>query len=224
MNHANNGAKYGIDQYRFAHNYDFKDKTLAIASDAIKHSFRFAGKNKLEYDAGKGSESFDYECLKLDVDTYFVRFGTNVAVFEMTGGVGALVLADGFVFGAVDQAGQAQSGAIPCLTDEMTDTAVTWVLGCDKFFSRIYAEAGLCRAAWAPAKADFAEYPAKCVKIKEGMFLTDVTEPIPDGSCAPAGSDRIIALEDYERMMLVGCVFGKNPPLMISGYGEFIVP
>ena len=41
--------------------------------------------------------------------------------------------------------------------------------------------------------------------------------------CAPKGTNRIVTLQDYERMMLVGCVFGEGfEPVEITGYAKFL--
>ncbi|MDR0469472.1 MAG: hypothetical protein LBH09_05810 [Peptococcaceae bacterium] len=221
MNYANDGAKYGVDQYRFAHNYDLIDQQLVINSCDKKYTFSFTSRDKLTFDSGAGEQIFDCECLKIEADTYFVRFGADLAVFDISQGLATLALSGGYVFGAVEIPDRGTPDASHHFTDEMTGTGVRWVLGCAKYTDRIYISADQCRAAWAPESEVFSAYQAKYVKIKDGIYLVDVTGPVPDGACAPAGCDRIIALEDYEHMLLAGCVFSKSGAMMIGGYGEF---
>lgn len=220
MNFANDGAKYGIDQYRFARNYDFKDKSCTISAGSDKYTFAFAGKDKVTFDSGKSKQELDYECLKIEADTYFIRFGGNFAVFEMSAGAATLVLPEGYVFGSID-AGGAASGKLHGFTDEMAGTGVRWMFGCYKSADHIYLGSNQCKASWSPKEGDFKAYEAKYTKIKEGIFLVDITGSVPGGVCAPDGCDRIVMLEDFEHMMFVGCAAGKSGPMMISGYGEF---
>ena len=217
MNFANDGAKYGIDQYRFARNYDFKDKSFTITAGSDKYTLKFIGRDKVSFDSGKAKQDSDCECLKIEADTYFVRFGASFAVLEMSAGAATLVLPEGYVFGVIDGA----SGALHSFTDEMVGTGVRWMLGCYKFADHIYLGSNKCKAAWSPKEGDFKDYDAKYVKIKEGIFLVDITGNTPAGVCAPDGCDRVIMLEDFEHAMLVGCATSKAGAMMISGYGEF---
>ena len=221
MNLANDGAKYGADQYRFAHNYDLKNKIITIDVDGKSYSLAFAGRDRLAFDCGDGAESYDYECLKIEDDTYFVRFGLHAAVIELHYGHATLLLSDGLLFGSISVPMRADGGDAHKLTDDMVGTSVQWVLGSDKFVNQIYDSADSCRAAWSPFGDKFVEYPVKCVKIKDAIYLTVITGAIPDDALPPQGSYKMIALSDYEHMLFVGCIFGKAAPLMISGYGEF---
>ena len=221
MNLANDGAKYGADQYRFARNYDLKRKIIEIKTDSKEYTLSFIGRDMLNFDSDNGVETFDYECLKIEDNTYFVRFGRHIAVIELSQGFATLVLPEGFVFGSIELPGKSVTGKLHSMTDEMIGTAVCWVLGCDKYVNHIYYSADKCRTAWSPDWDRFTDNPAVYVKIKDGIYLVDVTGAIPESAPVTSGSDRMIVLEDYDHMMLVGCIFGKAPPLMISGYGEF---
>ena len=221
MNLANDGARYGADQYRFAHCYDLKRKTLMVSADSKNYTIGFAGKEKLTFDSGGSVESYTYECLKIEDDTYFVLFGTNIAVFELNQGLATLILPEGYVYGAIQIPGEAISVTRHSSTEEMIGTAVCWVLGCDKYVNHIYFSADRCRSVVSVQADSFEENSMTCTKIKDGIYLVDIVGPVPESACAPAGSDRMVLLEDYEHMMLVGCIFGASPPLMISGHGEF---
>ena len=221
MNFANDGSKYGIDQYRFARNYDLKDKSFDISSESGKYTLAFVGRDKVAFDDGKAKREYDCECLKIEAETYFIRFGADFAVLEMDACAATLILPQGYVFGTIEGAGSMPSGALHGFTDEMVGTGVRWMLGCYKYADHIYLGSGKCRVAWSPKENDFKEYDAKYVKIKEGIYLVDIAGAAPGGLCAPEGCDRVIMLEDFEHTMLVGCVNCKSGNMMISGYGEF---
>ena len=221
MNLANDGAKYGADQYRFAHNYDLASKNYIISAGVVKYNLAFTDRSTLTFDSGKGAESFEYECLKIEDDTYFVRFGTQIAAIELSQGLATLILPQGHVFGSIELPGQSVPNSLHSPTDEMIGTSVQWVLGCDKYVNHIYSGADMCRTAWSPDSDNFTDLPTKYVKIKDGIYLVDVEGAIPDNASPPSGSNRMIALQDYDHMMFVGCILGKAPPLVISGYGEF---
>ena len=220
MNFANDGAKYGIDQYKFAGNYEFEKKSFCINAGGDKYEFVFNGREKVSFSSGSKKEEHDYECLKIEADTYFFRFGANFAVFEMNAGAATLVLPGGYVFGSIELPGR-QSGALHSFTDEMAGTGVRWMLGCYKFTDHVYAGNNQCKASWTPNVGDFKTYDAKYVKIKAGIFLVDITGEVPGGVCAPDGCGRVVLLEDFEHMMFVGCASAKSGPMMLSGYGEF---
>ena len=223
MNIANDGSKYGVSQYRFAHNYDLRDKSFTIIYDARKYTLSFKGRDTISFDDGKGGEIDACECLKIEAETYFIRFGSNYAVFDLEAGAATLALAGEHVVGSIEAPGvpAAAAGALHGYSDEMTGTGVRWMLGCFRFTDHIYFCADKARASWSPKEKDFKDYDAKYIKIKEGIFLVDVTGVVPGGACAPEGCDHVIMLQDYEHMMFVGCVTSKSGPVMISGYGEF---
>jgi len=221
MHLANDGAQYGAGQYRFARNYELKGRAFVITSPDKRFTLSFIGLDKAVFDRGNGGESLDYECLKIEKDTYFLRFGTNAAVLELAQGLATVILPESYVFGVIEQPGQTAAGHVHGYTDEMTGTAVRWILGVGSFTDHVYINDGECNASWSPKESAFALYPAKYVKIKEGLYLVDVTGPVPAGVCAPQGCRRVLVLQDYEHMMLVGCLFCDDGMLMISGYGEF---
>jgi len=221
MNMANNGAKYGVDQYRFALNFDLKDKSFVISADGKKFALSFAGLDQASLAVGNGVETFDYECLKLEKDTYFVCFGSNIAVLELKHKAATLVLPGGYVFGEIELTGQAPPDDHHSFTDGMTGTGVRWMLGCDKYMDRIYHSADKCRTAWSPKDGEFAVQPATYVSIKDGIYLVDVAGPTPGNTCAPPGCDRVVTLEDYERMLVVGCAYAGDDVILFSGFGAF---
>ncbi|MCL2122180.1 MAG: hypothetical protein FWH28_08030 [Clostridiales bacterium] len=220
MNLSNDSAKYGVGQYRFAHNYDLKDKRFTIAADGKKYGLTFNGKQELTFDAGDKPLTIGYECLKIDKQVYFVRFGMRVAALDTENGLATLVLPEGYVFGVIEGS-QAAPDKRHTFSEEMVGTAVRWVFGVGRFTDRIYFEEARCRASFSPKEEAFAFYRTKAVKIKEGMFLVDVEGQVPEFICVPPGSDRILVLEDYEHMLFAGCITGKAGTIMVGGYGDF---
>ena len=224
MNLANDGAKYGIDQYRFARNYDLMSKSFNINANGSKYSITFEGRDKLSFVfpvSPEKTNDFEYECLKIEDDTYFVSFGANVAVLEITCGLATLLLGKEIVFGVIEIAGKPVPEQLHALTDEMTGTAVCWMMGCNKYTNHIYFADGKCRAAWSPEGDKFAVNPTVYIRIKDGIYLVKVEGVIPDSIGAPPGSSSFISLQDYDHMMFVGCIQSENAPQMVSGYGEF---
>ena len=221
MNLANDGAKYGIDQYRFAQNYDLKSKSFNINANGSKYSITFEGCGKLTFVSPEETTNYEYECLKVEDDTYFVSFGANVAVLEMTYGLATLVLGKENVFGVIETAGKPASGQLHALTDEMTGTAVCWMMGCNKYANHIYFDNDKCRAAWSPNGDNFTVNPTVYIKIKDGIYLVKVEGAIPDNIGAPPGSNCFISLQDYDHMMFVGCIQSEKAHETVSGYGEF---
>ena len=221
MNLANDGAKYGVDQYRFAHNYDLKSKSFDIKSDNSKYSITFKGNEKLTFISPSGEETVGYECLKIEDDTYFIDFGTNVAVLELSKGLATLLLDSETIFGVIEMPNKSSAVEPHAFTDEMTGTAVCWMMGCNKYVNHIYYAGDKCRAAWSPDGESFAVCSSKYIKIKDGIYLVKVEGTIPSGAAAPSGESSFIALQDYDHMMFVGCIKSKNSSIIVSGYGEF---
>ena len=54
-------------------------------------------------------------------------------------------------------------------------------------------------------------------------FETKTYLDILKNVCAPFFTDHVILLQDYDRCMAFGCVFGKGfDPIMVTGYAKFI--
>ena len=78
-NLANKGEKYGLTQYRLPHNYELAKRSFTISDGTEEHVISFEDKRKAFVD---GREC-EYESLKLQVKTYFVRLGYDAAVFDL---------------------------------------------------------------------------------------------------------------------------------------------
>jgi hypothetical protein len=223
-NLANCGEKYGIGQYRFAHNYEPAGKDFTVAAGDREYKLRFKCKTNVALDA----KEYAYECLKLELNTYFVRFGPNVAVIDLEHGLATLILGTEYIHGALGSPGQKRrrrgSQALHgCAGDDMVGTNVAWILGCGRFTAQDFYEAGKCRVAWSPRENDPLEQPCKATRIKGPIYLVDIKGRVHQGVCAPFFTNRVIMLQDYEHMMTVGCVMGRGfDPIMISGYAQFL--
>jgi hypothetical protein len=173
-------------------------------------------------------KEYAYECLKLERSTCFVRFGLNVAVFDLEQRLATLILDDGYICGAIGHPDQTCdvgcSRASHCSAgDDMVGTHVAWILGCGRFTSQDFYETGMCRIAWSPRENEPYEQPCKATRIKGPIYLVDISGRVRQGVCAPFFTNRVIMLQDYDRMMTVGCVMGRGfDPIMISGYAKFL--
>jgi hypothetical protein len=216
-NMANTAVGYGISQYRFAHCYELAGQEFSIAADekVITLAFKDCGKAALD-----GQEA-DYECLKLEKDTYFIRIGLNFAVLDLEQSLVTLIRGDTYVYGVLASPDH-QRRELHHPTADMVGTRVRWILGCDRYVDHDYFEEGKVRAAWSPRDAKSDIRPCKATKIKGPIYLADIAGRVPRNVCAPFFTNRVLLLQDYDRMMLVGCILGTGfDPIMISGYAQF---
>jgi hypothetical protein len=223
-NLANCGEKHGISQYRFAHNYELAGKDFTITAGDQEYKLAFKCKKNAVFEG----KEYAYECLKLELNTYFVCFGLNVAVVDLEQCFMTMILGDEYIYGSIgwpDQEGksrgsQASHGGAG---DDMVGTHVAWILGCGRFTAQDFYEAGKCRVVWSPRENEPYEQPCKATKIKGPIYLVDIRGHVHQGVCAPFFTDRVIMLQDYDHMMTVGCVMGKGfDPILISGYAKFL--
>ncbi len=223
-NLANSGEKYGIGQYRFAHNHELAGKDFSIAAADKEYKLAFKCKRNAVFE---GKECA-YECLKLERNTYFVRFGLNFAVVDLEQCLITLVLGDDYIYGTIgcpDQNRETGSSKAchGSAGDEMVGTNVAWILGCGRFTAQDFYEAGKCRVAWSPRENEPYEQPCMATRIKGPIYLVDIKGRVHQGVCAPFFTNRVIMLQDYDHMMTVGCVMGQGfDPIMISGYAKFL--
>lgn len=223
-NLANCGEKHGVGQYRFARNYELEGKDFAISAGDKEYRLAFKCKKNVLFE----NKEYAYECLKLELNTYFVRFGLNVAVVELHQGFVTLVLDEQHIYGAIGCPDQkSRRGDSPaghcCAGDDMVGTNVAWIMGCGRFATQDFFEAGKVRVAWSPREDEPYEQPCKTTRIKKPIYLVDIRGRVRQGVCAPFFTNRVLMLQDYDRMMMVGCIMGKGfDPIMISGYAKFL--
>ena len=223
-NLANNAEKYGIGQYRFPHNYELAGKDFTITAGDKEYKLGFKCKEHAVFEGKK----YAYECLKLELNTYFICFSLNVAVIDLEQCLATLILGDEYIYGNIKHPDQkskhgSSSASHGGAGDDMVGTNVAWILGCGRFTSQDFYEAGKCRVAWSPRENEPYEQPCKATKIKDPIYLVDIEGRVHQGVFAPFFTNRVIMLQDYDHMMTVGCVMGKGfDPILVSGYAKFL--
>ena len=214
---ANNAEQYGIGQYRYPFNYELVGKTIVSVADGKEYTLEFACKKNVIFN-GKKTE---YECIKCAPTLYFVRFGYNVAVIDFKGSAVTFVIEGDIICTAFkDVEGAA---AHTCAGDEMVGTKVRWVYGCDRYINQEFISADKMAVAWAPRDEKVVENMYRAVKIGGPYYLVDQKSDILKDVCAPFFTDHIITVQDYDRCMTFGVVFGKGfDPIMVTGYAKFL--
>ena len=214
---ANNAEQYGIGQYRYPFNYELVGKTIVSVADGKEYTLEFACKKNVIFN-GKKTE---YECIKCAPTLYFVRFGYNVAVIDFKGSAVTFVIEGDIICTAFkDVEGAA---AHTCAGDEMVGTKVRWVYGCDRYINQEFISADKMAVAWAPRDEKVVENMYRAVKIGGPYYLVDQKSDILKDVCAPFFTDHIITVQDYDRCMTFGVVFGKGfEPIMVTGYAKFL--
>ena len=219
-NLANTADKLGVGQYCFALNYELVGSEFAVADKSGTHKLTFVDRETVIFNDAE----YAYECLKLEKNTYFVRFGLNVLVLDIEQRLATLILDSGTVSGVIlssghqsPETGHADAGG------DMVGTRVRWILGCGRYVDHDYFAEHKVRAAWSAKSEQTEVLPCKAVKIKGPIYLVDIAGSIPKDVCAPSSLNRVIMLQDYDHMMLVGCIMGTGvTPVMISGYAGFL--
>jgi len=219
---SNTADHHGIGQYRFPLNYELVGKEFTIWEGDRSHRLSFIRKDYMELD-GNGN---DFESLKIEATTYFVRIGFNVAVVDLGQGLITLIQGDTYFHGKIENfvnAGSPESAGHTEAPDDMIGTSVAWVLGFERYVVHEFIEKGECRISWSPLDTAKKNHPCKTVKIKEPIYLVDIRGIVPYHVCADVLTTRFIALQDYEHMMTVGCLMGRGiSPTMISGYARHL--
>jgi len=215
-NLSNTAEQYGIGQYRFPHSYELAGADFIIESRGTEHRLNFTRKDFMELDG----KEFPYEALKITPDVYFARIGFYSAVVDTEQNLITLITGPSYFFGKIKGTdGAASHEDAP---DDLTGTEVSWVLGCDRFVSHEFTEAGKVRVRWSPITEAYNDNPCRITKIKDALYIADITGKTQYHVHAPVYTGRFIAIQDYERMMTVGYVTGGGmEPVMFSGYGKF---
>ncbi len=218
-NLSNNGEKYGITQYRFALNYELAGKEFVLSDGSAKHTLKFKCRKRAAID---GAECF-YESLKLEVKTYLVRLGFNVAVVDLRQGLITLITGKDYFYGKIEGAVIPEGAAHADAKDDMTGTNVAWNLGCGRLVWQEFIEEGKVRVRWSPNTESKSDLPCRATKINYPVFLVDIEGYGPFYSDAPNLLERCIFLQDYDHMMTVGVIFaGGETPMMVSGFAKFM--
>ena len=214
---ANMAEQYGIGQYRYPHNYELVDKAFTVEADGREYTLDF----KCRVNVLFNGKLVEYECIKCAPGLYFVRFGFDVAAIDLNNSAVTLILEGDWVFGTIK--GAEGAAAHSCAGDEMVGTKVRWVLGCGRYVNQEFASDNTVKAAWSPREEKITENAYKAAKLGGPYYLVDMKSDILKNVCAPFFTDHVIMLQDYDRCMTFGCVFGKGfDPIMITGYAKFL--
>ena len=222
MNMTNDGKGYGLTQYRWPLDYELAGRTLTLRAGERAYQLAFQDKEFVDC----GGVLSQYQALKLDGDTHFAVFGETLAaaVLDLARGTAALK-PDGaadWVFCRIDGFDEGDGTApLPALTGEMAGTHGKWVFGCERFIELEYLPEGRCRCVWSPRTDRARTWPAQCVKLGEGRYLAEIDGTSPFRTDMPQGFSKLILVQDYDRLLAVGCIYSPtlNEFQMISGYG-----
>lgn len=216
---ANDGKKYGVSQYRFAHNFELAGKELKFKAEGKEHTLNFLCGKNVEFDGKK----YGYEALKLSKEIYFVLFGKICGVVDLEQDYVTLIDGDEYMQGST---GCSCCGGKPVHVpagDKMVGTNVAWILGVGRYTCQEFSAEGKCKVSWSPRDNDQDEYDCKALEIKYPMFLVDIKGGVRACVTAPFFTERVVMLQDYDHMMTVGCLFQKGgDPVMFSGYAKFL--
>lgn len=214
---ANMAEQYGIGQYRYPLNYELVGQTIVAVADGKEYTLEFLCKKNVLFN-GKKTE---YECIKCAPELYFVRVGFDVAVVDKKNSAVTLIVEGEYVMAVIK--GAEGAAAHTCAGDEMVGTNVRWVLGCSRYVNQEFVSENTVKAAWSPRDEKVAENSYKAVKIGGPYYLVDMKSDILKDVCAPFFTDHVIMVQDYDRCMAFGCVFGKGfDPIMITAYAKFL--
>lgn len=214
---ANMAEQYGIGQYRYPLNYELVGKTVAAVAGDKEFTLEFACKKNVIFNGAKT----EYECIKCAPGLYFVRVGFDVAVIDYNNSAATFIVEGEYFLAAFK--GAENAAVHTCAGDEMVGTKVRWVLGCERYINQEFTAADKMNVAWSPRDEKITENSYKAVKIGGPYYLVDMKSDVLKDVCAPFFTDHVIAVQDYDRCMTFGVVFGKGfDPIMITGYAKFL--
>lgn len=218
MNMTNDGSRYGFTQYRWPLDFELAGQTMTLCSDTAEYRLHFQDREFIECD-GVLSQ---YEALKLSDDTHVVFFGETITTAVLCLKSGTAVISTGGD-GAYDFcriAGADASDALPAYTDEMTDTHVRWYFGNGRYLEHRYLEAGKCESVWSPRTDRVRTIPACYIKLSEAVYLVELNHTPPFRTDMPQGFSKTVLVQDFDRLLTVGCIYSPllNEFRLISGY------
>ncbi|MBQ1400045.1 MAG: hypothetical protein IIY83_05935 [Lachnospiraceae bacterium] len=225
MNKTNNGSRYGMTQYCSPRDLEFAGKTLTLTGEGGPVTLTFHDEKFLTCAAGGEELYSSYEALKAADGAHLVFFGTKdlkVAVIDEVNASAALSLGEpgSYIFLKIE--GAAAAGAeTPGFTDEMTDTHIRWIPAFEKYLELRFTAPDACEISFSPRKDRPRAAQAACIRIREGLYLTEVNRTSPMWSDMPQGYSRIVLLQDYKRLLFAGGIYSPvlNDLKLLSGYG-----
>lgn len=213
-NLANNGEKLGVGQYRFPHNFELVGKTLVIKADGKEYTLAFECRKNVLFNGVK----LCYECEKLEHGMYGVRFGYNFAAIDMENDQAVIALEDG----SVAAGGMNGAEAPKFAGDGMVGTNVRWILGVNRYIRQEFVAADKVKSAWTPSLDRVQENEYKAIKLRDSFFFVVSKSGDCKNADVPFFTRRVVLLEDYERCMCTGAIFGEGfEPITVCGYARF---
>ena len=214
---ANTAEHHGIGQYRYPLNFELAGRKIAAEAGDREHTLDFDSKTCVLFDGA----AREYECIKCTASMYFVRIGTDAAIIDFGGGAVTFVLDGEFVCGVIKDSEGAK--AHEPAGDEMVGTKVRWTLGCGRYVDQDFTAADRMNVSWSPRDEKVDEVRYGAVKVGGPFYLVCAESGVLKDVCAPFFTERVVMLQDYDRCMTYGCVFGKGiDPIMITGYASFL--
>ena len=221
MNKTHDGKNYGISQYAKPKCFELAGKKLCF-KDAFgtDYKFDFLDKTSLEYTATGATELSQYEAVKLTPDIYLIVFGLrfNALVVDAAENLAAVTDSVGeYIF----LRGENSDAEFYDYTEEMTDTYVRWVFGCDRFMINQYLGDRRCACTWSRRTDRERIIKSTHVRIKDGIYLVELNGTSPFYTDFPQGASRMVFLQNYDQMTFVGCLNSPvtNEHTMVAGYG-----
>ncbi len=218
MNITHDGKKYGITQYRWAHDYELAGRTFVLRSAQAAYELKFLDKEFVEC----GGVLSQYEALKLDSDLHAVFFGETIttAVLDLARGPAVISTGEAGTYDFCRVDGFAENVELPGYTDEMTGTHVRWYFGYERYMEHEYMDDGKCRCVWSPRTDRPRMAPASYVKLSDGKYLVELNRCSPFQTDMPQGFTKVVLVQDWVHLLTVGCIYNPiiNEFRLVSGY------
>ena len=218
MNKTHDGSNYGMTQYRWALDFELAGRAFVLRAENAVYELAFQDKEFIECN-GVLSQ---YEALKLDADLHVVFFGETVtaAVLDLARGTAVISAAEPGKYDFCRIDGIDTTVELPAYTDEMTGTHVRWYFGCERFMEHEYLADGKCRCVWSPRTDRPRLAPASYVRLSDSKYLVELNRCSPLHTDMPQGFSRIILVQDWQRLLTVGCIYSPvlNEFRLVSGY------
>ncbi len=224
MDNQGVNRKVSIDQYCFPPCSELAGRELTVVAQKKNYMLKFEDEALLTFSE---TGTINYRCLKIANGLYFAALGNEprIAVLDLKERLATLVLPEvGYVHGAIEQEWKALPETRHSETDELVGVGLKWRFSSEVISKQVYFSIERCRMTWSPENYRFDNFPARYTKIRDRLYLVDVSARIPAGTYVPLGYDRFFLLQDHEKLIFVGAAFSvlDAKPLMLSGFGETV--
>ena len=216
-NLCNDGSKYGITQYRYPLNYELAGEKFELACECGKEfTLEFLCEKNLRFEGAV----YPYEALKAGPKLYFVLFNYTWAVVDLNAKA-VTVNIDGDICCTTIK-GAEGAAAHTFAGDEMVGTKLGWIFGYGRMLTQDFIGEDRVKAAWSPKDEKFAKNAYRAVKIGGPYYLVDMKTDTLSKVCAPFFTDHVVLLQDYDRCMAFGAIYGKGfEPMAVTAYARF---